>query len=54
MAYALWTACLDGIKFPQQKKAIVSQLDELGKVLTAEQLAQARPIAEQWKTKIKN
>ena len=53
MAYALWTACLDGIKFPQQKKAIESQLDELGKALTAEQLAQAKPIIGEWKGKIR-
>jgi TPR repeat protein len=52
MAYALWTACLDGIKFPQQKKAIESELDELGKALTAEQLTQAEPIIEQWRSKI--
>lgn len=51
MAYALWTACLDGINFPQQKKAIESQLDELGKALTAEQLKQAEPIIQQWKAK---
>ncbi len=53
MAYALWTACLDGIKFPQQKKAIESELDELGKALTAEQLAQAEPIIGEWKSKIR-
>jgi len=53
MAYALWTACLDGIKFPQQKKAIESELDELGKALTAEQLAQAEPIIKEWKGKVK-
>jgi len=53
MAYALWTACLDGIKFPQQKKAIESQRDELGKALTAEQLAQAEPIVREWKNKIR-
>ena len=52
MAYALWTACLDGIKFPQQKKAIESQQDELGKALTAEQLAQAEPIIKKWKGKV--
>ena len=52
MAYALWTACLDGIKFPQQKKAIESQLDELGKALTAEQLAQAEPIIKEWSGKV--
>jgi TPR repeat protein len=52
MAYALWTACLDGIKFPQQKKAIESELDELGKALTAEQLARAEPIIKEWKEKV--
>jgi TPR repeat protein len=53
MAYALWTACLDGIKFPQQKKAIESELNELSKALTAEQLAQAEPIVGEWKGKVK-
>ena len=51
MAYALWTACLDGIKFPQQKKAIESQRDELGEALTAEQLKKAEPIIQEWKAK---
>jgi len=51
IAYALWTACLDGIKFPQQKKAIESQRDELGKALTAEQLKRAEPIIQEWKAK---
>jgi TPR repeat protein len=53
MAYALWTACLNGIKFPQQKKTIESELDELGKALTADQLAQAKPIVGEWKSKIR-
>jgi len=52
MAYALWAACLDGIRFPQQKKAIESELDELGKALNAEQLAQAKPIIKEWKEKV--
>ena len=53
MAYALWTACLDGINFPEQKKAITSQCDDLGKALTAEQLARAEPIIDEWKGKVK-
>lgn len=53
MAYALMTACLDGIQFPDQKKGIMSKRDELGKALTAEQLAQAEPIIKEWKEKVK-
>lgn len=51
IAYALWTACLDGINFPQQKKAIESQRNELGKALTEEQHKQAEPIIQEWKSK---
>jgi TPR repeat protein len=55
MAYALWTACLDGIKSPQQKKAVESQRDELGKALTTEQLALAKQLSRggrgKWKSK---
>jgi TPR repeat protein len=53
-AYALMSACLEGIHFPEQKKAIAAKRDELSKALTAEQLAQAEPITEKWKAKIKN
>lgn len=53
MAYALMTACLDGISFPEQKEAIMAIRDELGKALTDEQLARAEPIAEQWKSKMR-
>jgi TPR repeat protein len=53
MAYALMSACLDGIHFPEQKKAITAKRDELGKALTAEQLAQAEPIIKEWKAKVK-
>jgi TPR repeat protein len=52
MAYALMSACLDGIHFPEQKKAITSKRDELGDALTAEQLAQAEPIIKEWKGKL--
>ena len=52
MAYALWTACLGGINFPQQKKAIESERDELGKALTTEQLERADPIIQEWKAKV--
>jgi len=54
MAYALWTACLDGIKFPQQKKAIESERDELGNALNAEQLSQAEPIIKEWTGKLED
>lgn len=53
MAYALMSACLDGIHFPEQKQAITAKRDELGKALTAEQLAQAEPIIKEWKGKLK-
>ena len=33
--------------------AMESQLDELGKALTAEQLAQAEPIIKKWKGKVR-
>jgi len=52
-AYALFTASLDGIEFPEQKKAMTARRDELGKLLTAEQMKQAEPIAEKWKTQSK-
>jgi len=54
MAYALMSACLEGIHFPEQKKAIAAKRDELREALTAEQLDQAEPITEKWKAKIKN
>lgn len=53
-AYALFSASLDGVEFPEQKKAMTARRDELGRLLTAEQLKQAEPITEQWKSKIKN
>jgi TPR repeat protein len=52
MAYALYSASLDGIEFPQQKKAMTAEKDELGKLLTAEQLSKAEPITEQWKVNV--
>ena len=54
IAYALYSASLDGVEHPEQKKAMTAKRDELGKVLTAEQLKQAEPITEEWKTKIEN
>ena len=54
MAYALCFASLEGIERPEQKMAMTAKCDELGKALTAEQLKQAEPITEQWKTKIEN
>jgi TPR repeat protein len=53
MAYALMSACLDGIHFPEQKKAIMAKRDELGKALTENQLTKAEPIIEEWKGKVK-
>lgn len=54
MAYALMSASLDGVKFPEQKKAMTERKDELGKFLSPEQIKRAEPITEQWKTKIGN
>jgi len=51
MAYALFSASLDGIEYPQQKEALTAKRDELGKALTEEQLDQAEPIIEEWKGK---
>lgn len=53
MAYALMTACLDGIHFPEQKRAITAKRNELGKAMTAEQLARAEPIIGEWKQRVK-
>ena len=52
MAYALFSASLDGIEYPEQKKAMTEKRDELGKALTQEQLGQAEPIIEEWKGKL--
>lgn len=52
MAYALFSASLDGIEYPQQKEAMTAKSDELGKALTEEQLAKAKPIIEEWKGKL--
>jgi TPR repeat protein len=54
MAYALFSASLDGIEYPQQKEALTAKRDELAKELTEEQLGHAQPIIEEWKSKIKN
>ena len=51
MAYALYSASLDGVENPQQKKAMTERRDQLGEVLTAEQLKKAEPIIQQWKAK---
>lgn len=51
MAYALFSASLEGIEYPQQKEAMTAKRDELGKALTEEQLGQAEPIIEEWKDK---
>jgi TPR repeat protein len=52
-AYALFSASLDGIEFPEQKKAMTAKCEELGKSLTEEQIKQAEPISQEWKNKIR-
>lgn len=52
MAYSLMCACLDGINFPEQKKAIMAKRDELGKSLSEEQLKQSEPIIKEWEAKL--
>jgi len=52
MAYALFSASVDGIEFPQQREALTAKRDELGKALTEEQYKQAEPIIQDWKSKI--
>jgi len=52
-AYALCFASLDGVEHPQQKEAMTTKCDELGKALTAEQLTEAEPIIQEWKAKVK-
>ncbi len=51
MAYALYTASLDGVERPEQKKAMTAKRDELGNMLTADQIKQAQPIIDEWKAK---
>lgn len=51
MAYALFSASLDGVDNPGQKKAMTDKRDAYGKALTAEQLKKAEPIIEEWKAK---
>lgn len=53
MAYSLYSASLDGVESPEQKKAMTANRDELGAALTADQLKKAEPIIEEWKTKKK-
>lgn len=52
MAYALYSAALDGIGFPEQKKAMTAKRDELGGALTEEQVAAAQPIIQEWRARV--
>jgi len=51
MAYALYSASLDGVENPEQKKAMTARRDKLGEALSAEQLKKAEPIIQEWKAK---
>lgn len=51
MAYALCFASLEGIEFPEQKKAMTQTCDEMAKLLTPAQLKQAEPIIQEWTAK---
>ena len=53
MAYALFSASLDGVENPEQKKAMTERCDKLGKALTTEQLKKAEPLIQEWKDKEK-
>ena len=53
MAYSLYSASLDGVEHPEQKKAMTARRDELGEALTAEQLKKAEPIIQEWKAQEK-
>jgi TPR repeat protein len=54
MAYALYSASLDGVEHPEQKKAMTAKRDELGKALTSEQIKRAEPIIQEWKDRFRN
>jgi TPR repeat protein len=51
MAYALFSASLDGVENPDQKKAMTERRDMLGKTMTAEQLKKAEPTMADWTAK---
>jgi TPR repeat protein len=48
LAYALFSASLDGVENPQQKQAMTSRRDTFGKALTAEQLKKTEPLIQEW------
>ena len=50
-AYALWDAAADGVDNPEQKKGMGDRRDALGKNLSPGQLADARRMAVEWKSK---
>jgi TPR repeat protein len=53
MAYALCSASLDGVEFPEHKEAMTAERDKMGKLLTAEQRERAQPIIQEWTAKQK-
>lgn len=53
MAYAMFSASLDGVGNPEQKKAMTARRDQLGNALTPAQLTKADPIIKDWRAKLK-
>jgi TPR repeat protein len=51
LAYSLYSASLNTVENPEQKKAMTERCNKLGKALTAEQLKKAEPLIQEWKTK---
>lgn len=51
LAYALYSASLDGFRNLEQKQAYSERCVELGKKLTKEQLKRAEPLIAEWKAK---
>ena len=50
-AYALFSTAVDGAENPEQKKGMVEERDKLGKELNADQLKEAKRLAEEWMAK---
>ncbi|MBI5265875.1 MAG: hypothetical protein HY851_01460, partial [candidate division Zixibacteria bacterium] len=50
-AYALFSASLDGVENPAQKKAMTERRDKLGTAMTPDQLKKAEALTQEWKAK---
>lgn len=53
MAYALFSASLEGVSLPEQRTGMTARRDQLGKALTQDQLSKAEPIIKDWQAKVK-